>query len=117
MSAGRQCKSYASTSEHARSPDLHLIDPHALAHFLNRLPSDRGALRRAARECFVYEIGLGLELRGARLNGNQLFYHVPVQDLLAVDAAPAGATALCGDVLDGLRRAERLVQMIDVAHL
>ena len=39
------------------------------------------------------------------------------QHLLAVDAAPARRAALRRDVLDGRRRAERLVQVIDVADL
>src|SRR5947207_14412387 len=53
----------------------------------------------------------------AGANGSQLLLHGLVQHLLAINATPPGASALHGNVFDGLRRAERLVEVIDVADL
>src|SRR5688572_16215893 len=65
-----------------------LLEPHAVAHFRDRLPGDGRAFLRPRVDRVVHELRLRLELRGALLDRRQLRHHVLVQHLLAVDAPP-----------------------------
>ena len=74
-------------------------------------------MRRARSKRIRHDGGVGLELACALENGRELTHHPVEKNFLAVEAAPPRRAALHGDVLDRRLVVERLVQMVDVAHL
>src|SRR5687768_433307 len=92
-------------------------DSHLVSHHPHSLTRDLAAAFRPAGQRVIDERRLGVQLVRTLLNGDELLDHVLVQHPFAVDTPPASRTALNRDVLDCGRRAERLVQVIDVAHL
>jgi myo-inositol-1(or 4)-monophosphatase len=70
----------------------------------------------AGRQTLAHLLRVCRNRLGAGTNRRELLLHRLMQNLLAINAAPPGATALHGDVFYSGCRAESLVKMIDVAH-
>src|SRR5674476_149165 len=92
-------------------------ESHSVSHAAHRLLGHCPALRRARREGVVQPGGIRAQLCGPRADRNELRLHRFEEHLLAVDAAPACRAALRRHMLDRCRRAECLMEVIDVAHL
>src|SRR2546423_13172040 len=90
-------------------------EPHLLLDFRHRAACERTCVVRPGSQILLHSRWIRGDLLGAGPNRYQLSLHRLVQNFLAVDASPARRPALMRNVLDGCGRAERFVEMVDIA--
>ena len=107
----------ACTADRPSGVLIRSLESHAVAHAAHRLGRQHPRPGGTAGQRVVHALRSGRQLLGARADRDQLGLDRLGQDLLAIDAAPTRGAALYRDVLHRIRRAERLVEVVDVAHL
>src|SRR5688500_2556877 len=94
-----------------------LCETHAVLDLSERFASHTARRSRTITNHLLHPLRVGADLRGASANRRELGVHVLEQHFLALDASPPRGATLRLDVRHDIRWAERLVEVIDVAHL
>src|SRR5689334_23359325 len=92
-------------------------ETHPVAHGIHRFAREPTASISSRRKGIIDHFWFRRKLSSTAPDRDQLLLHRFGEDLLAIDATPAGRRALGGDVLDRCDWAERLVEVIDVTDL
>src|SRR3954453_16885594 len=91
-----------------------LGESHFLLHFCHSRARAFPRVVGAGLQILFHSRWIAGDFLCARADWRALLFHRVVQPLLAVDAAPPGSSALYRNLLGRRRRAERIVQVIDV---
>src|SRR5689334_10182809 len=93
------------------------LKTHPVAHGIHRFAREPPTSISSCRKGIIDHFRSRRKLSSTTPNRHQLLLHRFGEDLLAIDAPPAGRRTLRGDMLDRRYRAERLVEVIDVTDL